>query len=104
MGLSESERPTALFTAQNYITLGAVKALHRLRLQNQIALVGFDDLAMADVITPGLTVIAQDAEVLGRQAGALLFERLGGDRTDWVRVVVPVSLLARGSGEIAAPS
>ena len=97
-----AERPTALFTAQNYITLGAVKALHALGLQHEVALVGFDDLAMADVIDPGLTVVAQDAEELGRRAGALLFSRLSGRKADSVREIVPVSLIRRGSGELAA--
>lgn len=97
-----AERPTALFTAQDYITLGAVKALHALGLQHEVALVGFDDLAMADVIDPGLTVVAQDAEELGRRAGALLFSRLSGRRADSVREIVPVSLIRRGSGELAA--
>jgi LacI family transcriptional regulator len=97
-----AERPTALFTAQNYITLGAVKALHTLGLQHEVALVGFDELAMADVIDPGPTVVAQDAKELGRRAGALLFSRLTGRRADPVREIVPVSLIRRGSGELAA--
>lgn len=99
---SGTERPTALFTAQNYITLGAVKALHRLGLQHQIALVGFDDLAMADVIDPGLTIVAQNAEEVGRRAGSLLFSRVGGRSAGSVRVIVPVSLICRGSGELTA--
>ncbi len=102
MQRSGAERPTAIFTAQNYITLGAVKALHRLGLQHQIALVGFDDLAMADVIDPGLTVVAQDAEELGRRAGSLLFSRLSGRSAASVREIVPVSLICRGSGELIA--
>jgi LacI family transcriptional regulator len=97
-----AERPTALFTAQNYITLGAVKALHHLGLQHEIALVGFDDLAMADVIDPGLTVVAQDAEELGRRAGSLLFSRVSGNPDESVREIVPVSLIRRGSGELSA--
>ena len=58
--------------------------------------------AMADVIDPGLTVVAQDAEELGRRAGALLFSRLSGRKADSVREIVPVSLIRRGSGELAA--
>jgi len=104
MRLGVNERPTALFAAQNYIMLGAVKALHALGLQNEIAIVGFDDLVMANVIDPGLTVVAQDVEELGRRAGALLFDRLAGRLSEPVRVVIPVSLIARGSGEIPAPA
>lgn len=96
--------PTALFTAQNYITFGAVKALHARGLQHSVALVGFDDVPMADVIEPGLTVIAQHAEELGRRAGELLFGRLRGESTEPVREIVPVTLIERGSGEIPGPA
>jgi LacI family transcriptional regulator len=97
-----AERPTALFTAQNYITLGAVRALHNLGLQHEVALVGFDDLSLADVIEPGLTVVAQNPEEVGRRAGALLFRRISGLTGGSVREIVPVSLICRGSGEIVA--
>ena len=58
--IARSDPPTALFTAQNLITIGAVRALHRRGRQSEIALVGFDDLALAELLTPGITVIAQD--------------------------------------------
>ena len=46
--------------------------------QREVALVGFDDVALADVVEPGLTVVAQDAAALGRSAAELLFSRLDG--------------------------
>ena len=52
--------PTALFAAQNLITQGAVRSLRRLGMQREIALVGFDDFPMADVLDPAITVVAQD--------------------------------------------
>lgn len=100
--MSGSDRPTALFTAQNYLTNGAVKALHSMNLHRRVALVGFDDIDMADVIEPGVTVVPQDAAELGRQAGELLFSRLAGLHTSPVRKELPLSLVTRGSGEIAA--
>jgi LacI family transcriptional regulator len=93
--------PTALFTAQNLVTIGAVRTIHRMGLQHRIAHVGFDDVPLADVVEPGLTVVAQDASALGRNAAELLFSRLDGHAGPGRRVVLPTALIARGSGEIA---
>ena len=76
--LSVSEPPTALFTSQNLITLGALRTLHEMGLQHSIALVGFDDVLLADVIEPGVTVVAQDPYRIGREAAELVFSRLDG--------------------------
>ncbi len=93
--------PTAVFTAQNLITIGAVQRLRQLGLHRRTALVGFDDLPLADAVEPGLTVVAQDAAELGRATAELLFARLDGDEGPTRRVVVPTTLIARGSGELA---
>lgn len=98
--MAETNGPTALFTAQNYLTAGAVKALHALGLQREVALVGFDDIDMADVIEPGVTVVPQNAANLGRRAGELLFSRLAGNHSEPIREVLPLTLVPRGSGEI----
>ena len=45
--LQGNDPPTALFTSQNLITIGAVRALHSLGLHEQVALVGFDDIVLA---------------------------------------------------------
>jgi LacI family transcriptional regulator len=98
-------RPTALFTSQNLITIQAVQALHEAGLEHTVALVGFDDIALAGVVAPGLTVISQDAAGLGRAAAELLFARLDGDTRPSRRVVLSPTLIVRGSGEIPpAPS
>jgi LacI family transcriptional regulator len=99
--LSAPEPPTALFTSQNLITIGAVRALVELGLHGRTALVGFDDVPMSDAVRPGLTVVAQDSAALGRTAAERLFARLDGDATPAREVVLPVSLIERGSGEIA---
>ena len=65
--------PTALFTGQNLITIGAIRALRELGLQREVALVGFDDVVLGDLVEPGITVVAQDPYALGRHAGELLF-------------------------------
>jgi LacI family transcriptional regulator len=92
--------PTALFAAQNLVAVGALRALHGLGLQRRVALVGFDELLLADVVEPPLSVIAQDPAGIGREAAELLFARLEGDDAPPRRVVLPTKLLPRGSGEL----
>jgi LacI family transcriptional regulator len=98
--LRGDEPPTALFAAQNLITIGTVQALRELGLQRSVACVGFDDVTLADALEPGLTVVAQDARGLGRTAAELLFARLDGDGGPTRRIVLPTRLVARGSGEL----
>jgi LacI family transcriptional regulator len=98
--LGRSGPPTAMLTAQNLITVGAIHALRSRHLQQRIALVGFDDLQLADALDPGITVIAQHPSSLGERVGTLLFERLDGIDEPPRRIVVPTSLIPRGSGEI----
>ena len=98
--LKLSEPPSALFTSQNLLTIGASRALHRLDLHHRIALVGFDDVLLADLLEPGITVIAQDPSTMGRKAAEQLFRRIDGDQSPSVHLVVPTRLITRGSGEI----
>ncbi len=98
--LSRPDPPTALFTAQNLVTIGALKALRRLGLQRQVALVGFDDFLLADLMDPPITVVAQDPHTIGRWAAEQLFRRSDGDSSAFSTQVVPSRLVARGSGEI----
>jgi len=98
--LSGPEPPTALFTAQNLVTVGAVRALRRLGLEHRVAVVGFDDFLLADLLSPGVTVVAQDPTAMGRIAAGLLFDRIAGDRGPAQTRLVPTTLIRRGSGEI----
>lgn len=100
--LTAPEPPTALFTSQNLVTIGAIRALRDVGLQHSVALVGFDDVPLADVIEPGTTVVSQDPYTIGRIAAERIFERLAGDTSDPRSDVVPVQLIVRGSGEIPA--
>jgi LacI family transcriptional regulator len=95
--------PTAVFTSQNLITIQAVQAIHDLGRQRTTALVGFDDIALAGLVEPGLTVISQNAAGLGRAAAELLFARLDGETGPSRRIVLAARLIARGSGELPGP-
>ncbi|WP_326854165.1 LacI family DNA-binding transcriptional regulator [Actinocrinis sp.] len=87
--------PTALITANNRITTGALRAL-RGRDQPP-ALIGFDDFDLADLLD--VTVIAHDPERMGELGVELLLDRLAGREDPARRVLMPTRLLPRGSGE-----
>jgi LacI family transcriptional regulator len=97
------DSPTALFASQNLLTVGALRALRRLGLQQRVALVGFDEVMLGDLLEPGLTVVAQDPTAMGAAASDLLFRRMDGDTGPTQRRVIPTSLIVRGSGEIPPP-
>jgi LacI family transcriptional regulator len=98
--LSLDQPPTALLAGQNLITIGVVRALRRLQLHHRVALLGFDDIMLADLLDPGITVIAQDPGAMGRAAAGLLFRRLDGDHGPSQHITIATQLVARGSGEI----
>lgn len=98
--LFDGEPPTAIFAAQNLVTIGAIRALRRLDLQRTVALVGFDDFLLADLLDPPITVIAQSPATIGRIAAETLFARLNGDQSPSRHHVVTTQLITRGSGEI----
>jgi LacI family transcriptional regulator len=100
--MSEPSRPTALVTAQNFVTLGAVRALHALGMQREVALIGFDDIESGDLVEPGISVVPQQPIALGRRAGEILFERLDGATYAPVHEVMSNVIIPRGSGEIPA--
>ncbi|HYU62321.1 MAG TPA: LacI family DNA-binding transcriptional regulator [Verrucomicrobiae bacterium] len=94
------EQPTALFTGQNLLTIGAFRVLRRLGLHKKVALIGFDDILLADLLEPGITVIAQDPAGIGRAAAEILFRRLDGERGPSHHAIVRTRMINRGSGEI----
>lgn len=96
--LALPDPPTAVFTGNGRLTVTALRALAGRRL----ALVGFDDFELADLLTPGVSVIAQDPAGLGRAAAELLFRRIGGDQGPAEHRTLPVRLVPRGSGELGA--
>jgi LacI family transcriptional regulator len=104
--LAAIPRPTALLAANNFIALGALQAVQEcgLRVPQDIALVGFDDLPDALVAFPFLTVAVQPAYEMAQQAAGLLLKRLAGDRpAEPQEIILPTRLIIRqSSGEALA--
>lgn len=96
--LSGPEPVTALFAGNNRITVTAVRVLAD--RPSVVALVGFDDFELADLLRPAVTVVAQEPGQLGRTAAGLLFQRLDGSAGPPKRVELACRLIPRGSGEL----
>ena len=94
------ERPDAVFCANDLMAIGALDVAHELGLEvpTDIAVVGFDDVDAAAIITPGLTTVRNPSYETGRTAGDLLLSRTSGSYTGAGRtVVLPCPLVERSS-------
>lgn len=76
--LNLPEPPTALFVCNGLMTTGALETIHQrgLKIPKQIAIVGFDEMPLAAVFNPPLTVVRQPAYEVGKSAAELLLKRL----------------------------
>jgi LacI family transcriptional regulator len=102
--LAISPRPSALFAANNFLAIGALRALRDagLGVPEEMSVVSFDDLTSELVIEPFLTVANQPAYEMGQRAAELLLDRLSGDGPNgYQEVVLPVKLTVRRSSEQA---
>ncbi|WP_239089536.1 LacI family DNA-binding transcriptional regulator [Sphaerimonospora thailandensis] len=120
--LALPDPPTALFTGNGRTTVATLRVLaaisarcsidhglvrHGLGLHGHgrlagLALVGFDDFELADLL--GITIVAQDPSRLGRTAAEMLFRRLSGHTGPGLRLELPTRLIERGSGETPPPT
>ncbi len=101
--LELTEPPTAFITGRDGTTIGTARGLHAAGAQHRVAMVGFDDIDLADLIEPGLTVVKQDPVAMGRHAARLLFTQLADPDQPAETVLVPTTLIPRGSGELPPP-
>jgi LacI family transcriptional regulator len=101
LALAPDRRPTALFTANNRNTVGALRALRA--DGGRLGVVGFDDFELADMLPVPVTVVRHDAAEMGRIGADLAYARLRGDDTLPQRHTIACELVARGSGEVSPP-
>lgn len=78
--LAGAKRPTACFAASDPLAVGALRALHGqgVRVPEEMAIVGFDDIEMAAYVQPPLTTVRAYPELMGKAAVQLLVERFEG--------------------------
>jgi LacI family transcriptional regulator len=97
--IAKENPPTAIITANNKMTIGAMKALRELghRVPEDIALAGFDDFEWADSFEPRLTVIAQPCHAMGVRAVGMLVKRMKDEGRKGRTVRLPAELRIRDS-------
>lgn len=99
------EPPTAIFTSNNLSTLGCLKYLteQRIKLGQDLSLLGFDDVETLKIIDYRLSVVDRDARQQGMEAMKLLqecFERGVENRQQGKRITVPYQIILRGSEKL----
>lgn len=97
--LAGDRPPTAVLSAATRASLGVVPALHEHR-RTDVALVGFGDFAMADMLVPAVTVVEHSAAAVGQAAAARLARRIAEPDLAPETLHVAVRLVERGSGEL----
>ncbi len=82
LALSESERPTAIFAANDQMAYGSLSACeaHGLRLPDDLAIIGFDDTALSAHTRPALTTVRQPFAEMGRSAAEMLLALVSAPR------------------------
>lgn len=99
--LIDEEVPfTAVLVGRNELTIGALEALQRNGLQHTVALIGFDDMPLARLVDPPLTVVRQEIDQIARATVSCLASRIHGDSSPARDIVIRPTLVQRGSGEI----
>ena len=103
--LGQPNPPTALIPLNNSMAIGAMRAVKKagLRIPHDIALAAYDDFEWSDLFEPGLTAIAQNVTLMGREAVDLLLARLDGDESEFEHRVIETSFNRRTSCGCTAP-
>ena len=99
-------RPTAIFACNDLIALGALLAIREagFRCPEDVSLMGFDDLDLAETTNPSLSSVSQSGYQLGANAARILLDRLGGDKSRARHLVLPTTLRLRHSVMVPAAS
>lgn len=97
--LDHPQPPSAIFTANNLLTLGSLEMIHArgLKIPDEIAIVGFDDMYWAASLNPALTAVRQHGFEIGKRAIELLYQRLEDPTRLPANVVIHTELMVRRS-------
>ncbi|MEO0563863.1 MAG: LacI family DNA-binding transcriptional regulator, partial [Chloroflexota bacterium] len=92
-------RPHALFVANDDMMIGVLYAIRDLRIQvpEELAIVGFDEISLADLLSPRLTTVEQSVPALGQEALRLLLDRIHQPDRAVRTIQIPTRLNVRES-------
>ncbi|WP_160691244.1 LacI family DNA-binding transcriptional regulator [Clostridium sp. C2-6-12] len=97
--LKLKERPTAVFVASDKIAVGAINALKEVGLSvpEDMSVIGFDDMELAEYIHPKLTTIREKYDEMGKTAVELLIKQIDEKKRFKINKMIPVELIERDS-------
>lgn len=97
--MSLPNRPTAIFASNDVSAFGVMEAIreHRLRIPDDVSIIGFDDIPQSGHTHPTLTTVRQPLEEMGRKATQMLLQYLSGSKTEAERIQLPTKLVIRES-------
>jgi LacI family transcriptional regulator len=94
-----AEPPTAVFAAADMMAVGAIRTMRAagLSVPDDLAIVGFDDIRLAELLSPPLTTVRQDMVGIGLAAGRALVEQIENPDVTPPVLTLPVELVVRAS-------
>lgn len=97
--LRQPDRPTAIFAVNDWMAIRVLRAAKYagLRVPEDLSLVGFDNVDIVDYLTPPLTTIAQNDELMGAEAARRLLVLLDGESAGDVMTLLPTQIIVRQS-------
>jgi DNA-binding LacI/PurR family transcriptional regulator len=97
--LTEQPQVTAIFAANDQIALAIYKAVRKkgIRIPEDLALVGFDNLDFTSHLDIPLTTVAQSADKIGEVAVEVLLQRIRHEVNQWQQIILPTQLIVRRS-------
>lgn len=97
--LDLKDPPTAIFSSNNFSTLGCIKAFNEkgLKLGEDISLIGFDDIEVLNILNFNLSAVRRQAKLQGMEAMKLILEMINGRDVNNKEIIIPSELILRGS-------
>lgn len=97
--LQQSQRPSAIFAVNDWMALKVYRAAEvlGLRIPEDLSLVGFDNLDIAQYQIPPLTTVAQNANLMGAEAARRLLALIEGEEVLEILTLIPTRFVLRGS-------
>ena len=97
--IDEGKKFTAVVAGNDMMAIGAIKALKRrkIKIPDQVAVIGFDNIEISEIIEPALSTVAQPAYEMGEQGTKMLLKLISGKRPRPKNVIFEPKLILRGT-------